>query len=164
MDEDEFLEKFKRSPSDPKPTWALSSENLLEEMEQVPLFMTKIPDKIEDNPLLEALQSLVYDGPPSEIAANFKNQGNEAFKEGKWNDAQTYYTKGLEQSEHGDIGNELKGTLLLNRAAVHLEKSNLFRNDRKLWVCFKGLPRSFGFKSMFDQGLLSRGQSLFCSR
>lgn len=144
MDDDEFLERFKRGPNDPKPSWALSSENLLEEMEQVPLFMTKMPDNPEDNPTLAALQALVYDGPPSEIAANFKNQGNEAFKEGKLNDALAFYEKGLLQSKEGDIGSELKSTLLLNRAAVHLEKSTFFLfYNRKLRLCFEGLQRSF---------------------
>ena len=57
----------------------------------------------------------------TEIAENFKNQGNECFKEGKvrYKDAIEFYRKGLEQ----ECNPTLKSTLLSNRAAVHIEMS-----------------------------------------
>lgn len=49
----------------------------------------------EENAALEALRALQYEGPPSEVMQNFKEQGNEAVQEKKWKDAREYYTKGL---------------------------------------------------------------------
>ncbi len=51
------------------------------EEELAPLWWDKIPDK--PTPEYEALTSLLYDGEPIEIAENFREQGNEAFKKGK---------------------------------------------------------------------------------
>lgn len=43
----------------------MDPDNLDEELAKVPLFMSKLPE--EENDTLEALQSLVYDGPPEGI-------------------------------------------------------------------------------------------------
>ncbi|CAG8471648.1 11547_t:CDS:2 [Dentiscutata heterogama] len=73
-----------------------SGEDILKQMNKVPLFMTELPE--EENDALAALQSLIYEGPPEEVAENFKNQGNECFKIGKsqYQDAINFYTKALE--------------------------------------------------------------------
>jgi hypothetical protein len=95
----------------------------------------------ETNPsdTLAALQALAYDGDPSgafppsslqtpadtgrggtEIAENFRTQGNELFKRRKFRDAIGFYTRALDE-----VGNELpaeeRRTLRCNRAAANLE-------------------------------------------
>ena len=49
-----------------------SLEDKMKELDSVPLFMRDLPT--EENTALEALQTLAYDGPPDEVAENFKNQ------------------------------------------------------------------------------------------
>lgn len=46
-----------------------------------PLWWDKVPENTTAE--YEALHQLLYDGEPVEIAENFKEQGNEAFKRGK---------------------------------------------------------------------------------
>jgi len=45
-----------------------------------PLFMDKLPDDLEDDETLLAIQNLVYEGTPREVAENFKDSGNDCFK------------------------------------------------------------------------------------
>jgi hypothetical protein len=99
----------------------------------------------EENLELEALQALAYEGTPLEIATNFKVQGNEAFREKRVRDALEFYTKGI-RAGSGDEG--LDRTLLLNRAACHLElgmHGSGFRgaNGRELWKGVGGLWTGF---------------------
>ncbi|KAJ3108850.1 Tetratricopeptide repeat protein 4 [Phlyctochytrium planicorne] len=97
---------------------------LMKILEDTPLFMSKLdPDSMEDNDTMAALQSLVYDGPPDEVALNFKDQGNEAFKDGPkfYRTAIDYYSKGIAA---GPDDLELKSVLYSNRAAVNLELGN----------------------------------------
>ncbi|KAG0217173.1 hypothetical protein B0O80DRAFT_452899 [Mortierella sp. GBAus27b] len=105
-----------------RPDWAFT-ENFLKETETIPLFMNSLPEDAEDNPMIQALQSLMFDGTPEEVAENFKNQGNESFKQGKrfYKDAIEFYTKGL------DVGckdAKLIETLYVNRAACNLPLEN----------------------------------------
>nr|CAG8583942.1 12333_t:CDS:2 [Entrophospora candida] len=105
----------------------IKDENLFKEINKVPLFMTELPeDEREENSTLSALQSLIYDGPPEEIAENFKNQGNECFKSGKshYQDAINFYTKALD-TDCKD--NKIIEACLTNRAAVNLELQNYRR-------------------------------------
>ncbi|TPX40162.1 hypothetical protein SeMB42_g03936 [Synchytrium endobioticum] len=96
-------------------------ESKLKELQNTPLFMTHLPKDPQNNPAFEAIQALVYDGSPQEVATNFKNQGNEAYSERRFKDARVFYTKGLEtQCDH--VG--LMATLHVNRAAAHLELGN----------------------------------------
>ena len=44
---------------------------------------------------MQALQALQYEGPKSEAAQNFKEQGNECVQAKKWSDAKEFYTKGI---------------------------------------------------------------------
>ncbi|KAI8870739.1 hypothetical protein GQ42DRAFT_162497 [Ramicandelaber brevisporus] len=129
--EDEILPEFGPLPA-PKPDWSLRDvEDLSKEMEKIPLFMTGdtplTEADMEENVALQALQSIVYDGTPEEVAENFKNQGNECFKGGKahYRDALEFYTKGIaEIDKFADGSNQLKATLYVNRAAVNLELGN----------------------------------------
>jgi hypothetical protein len=100
---------------------SVSRDDFFKEMERHPLFMhTLNPSDNTDNPELEALQALAYEGTPIEIARNFKEQGNEAFREKRYRDALEFYSKGI-AVKCEDM--ELENTLLLNRAAVNLELS-----------------------------------------
>ncbi|KAF9435498.1 hypothetical protein BGZ76_006157 [Entomortierella beljakovae] len=110
----------------PRPEWALDEKSFLNDMEKVPLFMSSLPTDSDENPLLQALQDLAYDGTPEEVAENFKNQGNDMFKQGKkfYKDALLYYTNGLDVDCKDDKLNE---TLYVNRAACNLHFGNYRR-------------------------------------
>ena len=68
-----------------------SIEETLADLNQSPLFMTEL----EENDDIAALQALAYEGTPLENATNFKEQGNECFKEKRWADAKEFYGKGI---------------------------------------------------------------------
>ncbi|KAK4100266.1 TPR-like protein [Parathielavia hyrcaniae] len=72
----------------------MTFEETLADLNKHPLFMTEL-DAPEDNEELAALQALAYDGTPLENAANFKEQGNECFREKRWSDAREFYGKGI---------------------------------------------------------------------
>ncbi|KAG0325645.1 hypothetical protein BGZ99_000356 [Dissophora globulifera] len=122
-------------PERPKrPEWALDEKDFLKDMDSVPLFMNTLPKDADENPLIQALQDLAYDGTPEgtimqqkEVAENFKNQGNDCFKQGKkfYQDALVFYTNGIEVFCKDDKLNE---TLYVNRAACNLH----FGNYRKV--------------------------------
>lgn len=125
-------------PAGPQPKrsqYYMDPDNLDEELAKVPLFMTRLPE--EENDTLEALQSLVYDGTPEgirritcsiiisnnsfiEIAENFKNQGNDCFKEGKtkYQDAIQFYTRAIDTDCKDK---KIIEACYANRAAVNLE-------------------------------------------
>lgn len=147
---DEFLARFKRAPDAPRPEWAFKGENILREMDEVPLFMTEVPENVGEIPALAALQSLLYDGSPEEVAANFKAQGNEAYKLGAagYADAVKFYTQGLEQ-KCSDAG--LNALLHLNRAAVHLSKGNY---GKALLDCEDAVKLSPDDKKVLEKGHL----------
>ncbi|KNE67409.1 hypothetical protein AMAG_11874 [Allomyces macrogynus ATCC 38327] len=109
-----------------KPSWALSEDNWEEEMKSIPLFMRSFDPNadVDTVPELAALQSLIYDGTPEEIADNFKNQGNDMFRDGKhhYPHAIQYYTQGIDQKCKDA---KLNSVLYANRAAVNLELGNL---------------------------------------
>ncbi|KAJ3307135.1 hypothetical protein HDV03_002646 [Kappamyces sp. JEL0829] len=92
-----------------------------------PLFMTSQDMALEyaeqNEETVSAIQSLVFDGTPQEMAENFKLQGNACFLEGKmkYKHAIKYYTQGIECKADD---NELNSVLHSNRAAVNLELSN----------------------------------------
>lgn len=112
--------------------------------------MTELED---DNEHLEALQALAYEGTPLENATDFKESGNEAFRERRWADAREHYGKGVavvageekrraegrpprENDARGDDPAEVAAqravleALHVNRAACHLE----LRNFRSCWL------------------------------
>lgn len=47
-----------------RPDWALDETNLHKSMDSVPLFMNSLPEDSSENPLLQALQDLAYNGTP----------------------------------------------------------------------------------------------------
>ncbi|KAK4236643.1 hypothetical protein C8A03DRAFT_35434 [Achaetomium macrosporum] len=72
----------------------MTLEETVADLNKHPLFMTEL-DPSEDNEELAALQALAYEGTPLENAANFKEQGNECFREKRWADAKEFYGKGI---------------------------------------------------------------------
>ncbi|KAL8372429.1 hypothetical protein RB595_001976 [Gaeumannomyces hyphopodioides] len=68
-----------------------TTEEILADLNKSPLFMTEL----EENDDVAALQALAYEGTPLENASDFKERGNECFKEKKWADAKEFYTKGI---------------------------------------------------------------------
>ena len=123
-DFDALLKAFIRDPNAPRPEWAFDpNRSLDEQLNETPFFMTELPDNLEDNVKLQALQALLYDGTPEENATNFKEQGNEAFKSGRpgYKDALIFYTKGIDQKPNDAL---LLAQLYNNRAAVHLALKN----------------------------------------
>lgn len=85
------------------PTMARAKEigvdELLAEMNRVPLFMTSLDetDGAEgENVHLEALKALAYEGTRAEIAQNFREQGTEVIKTSKrYADAREFYSKAI---------------------------------------------------------------------
>lgn len=123
-DFDSLLQAFIRDPNAPRPDWSLDpTRNIAEQLNETPFFMTQLPENMEDNVQLQALQALLYDGTPEENATNFKEQGNDAFKRGRpgYQDALTFYTKGIDQKPNDPL---LLAQLYNNRAAVHLALKN----------------------------------------
>ncbi|KAJ4294864.1 HSP70/90 co-chaperone [Collariella sp. IMI 366227] len=76
------------------PGRSMTLEETLADLNKHPLFMTEL-DTSEDNEELAALQALAYEGTPLENATNFKEQGNECFREKRWADAKEFYSKGI---------------------------------------------------------------------
>jgi hypothetical protein len=98
----------------------------LKQMESHPLFMRSLPTDSAGSTEFEALQALAYEGTPQEIALNFKEQGNEAYREKRYRDALEFYSKGL-AAKCGEW--DVEGVLYLNRAAVNLElRTSLLRS------------------------------------
>ncbi|KAM3126334.1 hypothetical protein CJJ07_005558 [Candidozyma auris] len=101
-----------------------STDEVLKEINRLPFFMTELDETDGEggqNESLEALKSLAYDGEPHEIAANFKNQGNECYKAKRYKDAVQFYTQGIEIECKDD---QINTALLINRAACNLELKN----------------------------------------
>ncbi|KAG8737128.1 hypothetical protein FRC10_008550 [Ceratobasidium sp. 414] len=118
----------------------------LDVFDSTPLFMRELPSDNDtsesDNNTLAALQSLIHEGPPEEVASNFKDQGNEYFKSRRFREAIGFYTQGVDALTTQPIEGQgdtvkripvqekdrpLYNALLLNRAAANLELENFGR-------------------------------------
>ena len=111
-----------------------SVDDLVKDLKKSPFFMTSLDDVgDEENPELEAIRALIYEGSRAEVASNFREQGNEDARLRRWKEAKELYTKGLaalkaERKEEDPRGAEedrkeamVKELLLVNRALCHLE-------------------------------------------
>jgi len=98
-----------------------SFEEKMAALESTPLFMKSLPSEESNDPVIQALQSLAFDGTPDEIAQNFKEQGNDYFKGKRYREAISFYTQGID-AKPSDIA--LHEALLCNRAACNLELKN----------------------------------------
>jgi hypothetical protein len=75
-----------------------TADELLEELNRVPLFMTSLDEtdgEGGENVMLEAIKALQYEGTKSEVAENFRDQGNDAARAKLWSDAREFYTKAI---------------------------------------------------------------------
>lgn len=76
-----------------------SVDELVKEMNRIPLFMTNLDEtdgQGGENIELEALKALAYEGTRAEIAQNFREQGTELIRtEKRYREAREYYTKAL---------------------------------------------------------------------
>ncbi|KDQ14328.1 hypothetical protein BOTBODRAFT_32794 [Botryobasidium botryosum FD-172 SS1] len=102
----------------PQPRPVTTTED---DFNSVPLFMRALPEEDTANPTIDALQSLLYEGTPDEIASNFKEQGNEYFKGKRYREALKFYTQGVDAKPEDSAVRE---ALLCNRAACNLELQN----------------------------------------
>lgn len=109
------------TPPPPPPGANQSIDELIADLNKSPLFMTSPEDADPDNPGLEALRALAYEGTPSEVAARFKGRGNECARKKRWRDAREFYSKAIgaldgsndegdgEKGEAGDLLGEVSG-------------------------------------------------------
>lgn len=91
-----------------------------EEWEQHPLFLQKMPENIDDNIHLQALQFMKWDGEtPDTLAVKMKDMGNECFRQGKsqWMRASVWYKEALDLHP---TDSTLKSIIHCNRATVWL--------------------------------------------
>ncbi|KAG8690793.1 hypothetical protein FRC11_009075, partial [Ceratobasidium sp. 423] len=132
----------------------------LSAFDTTPLFMRDLPTgkegeaSEEDQNTLAALQSLIHEGDPEEIASNFKDQGNEYFKSRRFREAMGFYTQGVEaltiQSVDGkpkivevqEKDRSLYNALLLNRAAANLELENFGKVLKDVKLVLETDPQS----------------------
>ncbi|KAG8965887.1 hypothetical protein FRC03_012819 [Tulasnella sp. 419] len=103
-----------------------SYDSKLADFDTVPLFMKSLPPEDGlgmngDTAALEALQSLVHEGTPDEVALNFKEQGNEYFRGKRYREAMGFYTQGIDAKPESLA---LREALYGNRAACNLELKN----------------------------------------
>ncbi|KAK4685604.1 tetratricopeptide repeat protein 4, partial [Tremellales sp. Uapishka_1] len=105
-------------PSAKKPTTMKEFEKVLN---STPLFMRETPTDGEENEVMSALQSLMFEGEGDEVALNFKNHGNELYAQKSYKDAITAYTQGLDAAPKDEA---LRISLLSNRAACNLPLKN----------------------------------------
>jgi tetratricopeptide (TPR) repeat protein len=75
-----------------------ATDEVLKEMNRLPLFMTNLDDtdgEGGENIALEALRAMAYEGTRAEVAENFREQGNECARAKQWKDAKEFYDKAL---------------------------------------------------------------------
>lgn len=124
-------------------------DEVIADLNKSPLFMTEL----EENDDIAALQALDYEGTPLENGQDFKERGNEYFREKLWTDAKEFYTKGIQilaleekTRQRGDVTMNAEGVvdseeeikqqrltlegLYVNRAACEIE----LKNYRSCWL------------------------------
>eukprot|EP00474_Spongospora_subterranea_P009705 CRZ10163.1 hypothetical protein [Spongospora subterranea] len=100
-------------------------EELERKFQSMPLFMDSFPQEGDTlSPAMEALQALLDETDPNDLASGLKESGNEAYRLGRkrWDDAIQYYTNAL---GYPVTDKALLATIYANRAQVHLQLGNL---------------------------------------
>lgn len=132
----------------PQPLSSKETKDKLAAFDSVPLFMKSLPSENTDDTVVAALQSLVHQGTPDEVAQNFKEQGNEYFKGKRYREALGFYTQGVDAKPTNVV---LEEGLLCNRAACNLELKNY---GSVLRDCSKALKlNSQSSKAFYRSGL-----------
>ncbi|KAA6414965.1 MAG: hypothetical protein FRX48_01716 [Lasallia pustulata] len=120
---------------------AHSVDEIVDLMTRTPLFMTDLsPEALADNPELDAIRALQYEGTRAEVAQGFRESGNECARGKAWKDAKEFYTKALaalraerneqesglvlDEEEEGKKEREIKEACYINRALCNLELKN----------------------------------------
>ena len=91
-----------------------------EDWRKHPMFLTELPEDVDNDRYLGAFQHLTYDNEtPDTLAANFKEIGNELFRQGKqqWLTAANWWSRALEEKM---TDKKLRSILHSNRATVSL--------------------------------------------
>eukprot|EP00050_Salpingoeca_kvevrii_P020250 m.96353 g.96353 ORF g.96353 m.96353 type:complete len:394 (+) comp8788_c0_seq1:97-1278(+) len=135
LSDDEFFEAY-RAGRIARREDRLTEENWEEELEKMPIFMTKTPtpEEVAANPHLAALHDLIQDSTPHELAVYAKTHGNAAMAKAKaatakklrdseYHNAIDRYTEGIELGDKLE-DKELLSVLFSNRAAVNLQLGN----------------------------------------
>ncbi|SMR55920.1 unnamed protein product [Zymoseptoria tritici ST99CH_3D1] len=103
---DQFVEAVSAAmPPSKERHQRVSADELLQELNRVPLFMTSLDEtdgEGGENMLLEAIKAIAFEGTPLEVATNFREQGNEAARTKLWKDAREFYTKAI-QAVRGQV-------------------------------------------------------------
>lgn len=148
---DDFVDSVSAAmPPSMEQNRAKNVDELLKEMNRVPLFMTELDEtdgEGGENVMLEAIKALAYEGTKAEVAANFREQGNEAARAKLWQDAREFYSKAVltlqgkmklteaeedpsikvteieDEEAEATIERELEEACLANRALCNLEMS-----------------------------------------
>ncbi|KAK4613921.1 Hsp70/Hsp90 co-chaperone cns1 [Fulvia fulva] len=148
---DQFVESMTAAlPPTRQKAQEMSVDELMKEMNRVPLFMTSLDEtdgEGGENVMLEAIKALAHEGTKVEVAENFRTQGNEAARDKLWSDAREFYTKAIgtlrgtittteveDDTEHKVIEideaaeakkeREIEEACLTNRALCNLEMKN----------------------------------------
>lgn len=134
-----------------------SVDEVLKEMNRMPLFMTTLDEtdgEGGENTELEALKALAYEGTKAEIAENFRQQGNECARAKQWTDAKEFYDKAIaalkaskqepdpedgrqvieieiDEEEEAKKEKIIEEACYTNRALCNLEKSKFQRSTPK---------------------------------
>ena len=103
-------------------------------MNRTPLFMTSLDaENMENNPELEALRAMQYEGSRREVAQGFREKGNEMARAKRWGDGKEHYTKALaalkiERNNEGtdreledEKERQIEEAAYSNRALCHFE-------------------------------------------
>jgi tetratricopeptide (TPR) repeat protein len=114
-----------------------TADELAQEFNRIPLFMTHLPEADGDNVALDGIKALVYEGTRLQVATNFRNQGNDFARSKNWKDAKESYSKALaaldgpqedaeieiDKVKEAQEEKALREICLVNRALSHLELS-----------------------------------------
>lgn len=122
---------------------AHSVDEITQLMNRTPLFMTDLsPEALADNPELDAIRALQYEGTRAEVAQGFRESGNECARGKLWKDAKEFYIKALaalkakrsedesgldlNEEEEREKEREIEEACYVNRALCNLELSKFF--------------------------------------
>lgn len=187
------LERYVPKPGEPALPPQLSefqnksTTEVLDELNKMPFFMNSLPTDMDDGEnfqALEALKAMNYEGNPTDMITNFKNQGNDMFKAKNYKDARAFYQRGLdidaesynpdedtveanENEKPFDINefNLIKAVVYSNKAACELSLKNYRRciNDCKKSLSIDSknikayfrMAKAFMMLKLFDESLES---------